>query len=247
MARITFELNKKEYIIPQYLSIGDYQKIYKVKDFFNEEYFMVKLINIITGAPIEELMKAKREKIQKITEYILAIIPDQQPNFIDRFELDGVEYGFIPKWRNMSFAEYADLDVLMTRKPEEILANLHIITAIVYRPITKSKSEHKFEIEEYSFSSTDERAELFKNKLDVKFSLGSQFFFTLFAKKYYLNTLISSVNWRKLNWMLLKLIWQFRGRIWKSLWKKNSDGLWFYQQFQMMILQDTIQSLKKEL
>lgn len=57
MKKITFELEGVEYKLPYYLTIGDYVKIFKVKDLFEDEYFSVKLINIITGAPMELLMK----------------------------------------------------------------------------------------------------------------------------------------------------------------------------------------------
>jgi len=247
MKRITFELEGKEYKLPEYLTIGDYVKIFKVKDLFQDEYFAIKLINIITGAPMELLMKANRQVINNLSGELLKIIPTEEPMFVDRFTLENVEYGFIPSWKNMSFGEFADLDTLMTRKPEEMLNYLHIITAILYRPITKVKSKHKFEIEEYNVGSMEERAELFRDKLNVEYALGSQFFFIHFAKIYSRNTLISSKTWVKTSWMQIKFVWRWRKQIWKSLWRKNSDGTLFLTELQMMMLQDTIASLRKEL
>lgn len=111
---------------------------------------------------------------------LLKIIPTREPGFTDEFTFEGVQYGFIPSWKNMSFGEFPDLDTLMTKKPEEFLNYLHIITAILYRPITKRKGKHKFEIEEYNVHTMEERAELFRDKLNVEYALGSQFFFIHF-------------------------------------------------------------------
>lgn len=246
MKKITFEIEGVEYKIPQYLTVGDYVKIFKVKDLFTDEYFAVKLISIVTGAPMELLMKTNREVVNHLSSEILKILPQEKPLFHDRFELNGVQYGFIPSWKKMTFGEFADLDTLMTKKQEEYLDYLHIITAILYRPITKQKSEHKFEIEEYTQHTLDDRAELFRDELDVKYMLGSQFFFTLFARNYLTRIPISFQIWMRLSWMQIKFAWKWRKRLWTILWKRNSDGTSFLIELQMMILQDTIQSLTRE-
>ena len=247
MKKITFELEGIEYKLPEYLTIGDYVKIFKVRDLFEDEYFSVKLINIITGAPMELLMKANRDVINTLSIELLKIIPTREPMFSDKFTFEGVEYGFIQSWKNMTFGEFADLDTLMTKKPEDFLNYLHIITAILYRPITKYKGKHKFEIEEYNVRTMEERAELFRDKLNVEYALGSQFFFIHFARTSFQNTPISSKMWMKISWMQIKFVWRWRKRILTNLWKKNSDGTWFLTELQMMILQDTIASLRKEL
>lgn len=246
MKKITFEIEGVEYKIPQFLTVGDYVKIFKVKDLFTDEYFAVKLISIVTGAPMDLLMKTNREVVNRLSAEILKIIPQEKPLFYDRFELNGVKYGFIPSWKKMSFGEFADLDTLMTKKQEEYLDYLHIITAILYRPITKQKSEHKFEIEEYNQHSLDDRAELFRDQLDVKYMLGSQFFFTLFAKSYSTHIPISFQTWMRISWIQMKFAWKWRKKLWKIVWNKSSDGTSFLIELQMMILQDTIQSFRKE-
>lgn len=239
MKRITFELQGKEYKIPQYITIGDYVKIFKVKGLFDDEYFSAKLISIVTGADLNVLLESTREEVQFISNEILKVLPFEKPGFVDRFELDGVHYGFIPSWKKMSFGEFADLDTLMTKKPEEILEYFHIITAILYRPITKEKSLHNFEIEKYNSDTLDDRAELFKNKLDVEYSLGAQFFFIQFARNYLSYTPISLKLWMRMSWEQIKFVWKYRKMIWKSLSKKDSDGISFLTELVTMTLQDT--------
>lgn len=244
--KLTFELEGKEYKIPQFISLGDYVKIYKVKGLFDDDYFATKLINILTGAPQDKLLQVERDKIDYIFQQVFSILPQGEPAFLDRFKLDGVEYGFIPSWRKMSFGEFADLDTLMTKKPEEMLDYLHIITAILYRPITKQKSQHEFEIEKYNQHTLETRADLFRNKLDVEIALGAQFFFIQFAKNYSNYTPISLKNWMKISWLQLKIAWKMRRWIWRKIvLRKDLGGTSFLTEFLKMTLQD-IQKLQKK-
>lgn len=242
MSKLTFELDGIEYKIPKLITIGDYVKLFKVKGLFEDDYFAVKLISLLTGAPQDKLLQVDRMKINYLFNEIYNVFPKGTPAFMNRFTLDGVDYGFIPTWKKMSFGEFADLDTLMTKKQEEVLDYLHIITAILYRPIIKEKSEHNFQIEKYNQQTLEERAELFKNKLDVEVSLGAQFFFTQFAKNVSNYTPMSLKNWMKISWIELKILWKMRKRIWKTLVsKKDSDGMLFLTELQTMILQ----SMKK--
>lgn len=243
--KLTFELEGQEYKIPQYITLGDYVKIFKVKDLFDDDYFATKLINILTGAPQKKLMEAEREKIDFIFRQIYSILPQNTPAFLDRFELDGIEYGFIPSWRKMSFGEFADLDTLMTKKPDEILDYLHIITAILYRPII-SKDKKKYTIEKYTQETLEDRAELFKKKLDVEVSLGAQFFFIQFAKNVSNYTPTSLTSWMKISWKQLRMLWMMRRILWKSLFKKDLDGTWYLTELLKMTYQNTEKLQKKQ-
>lgn len=247
MNKVTFELEGKEYKIPTHLTINDYVKVFKVKDLFDDDYFAAKLISIITGADMTKLLEADREKVGYVFEQIYKILPLDKPGFLDKFTLDGVEYGFIPSWKKMSFGEFADLDTLMTKKPDEVLDYLHIITAILYRPITKSKSKHNFEIEKYNQNTMEERSELFKNKLDIEVALGAQFFFTQFARIYSNYTPISLKMWMKISWIQLRVVWKMRKLIWKRIvLRKDLDGSSFSTEFAQMILQDIQKLLIKQ-
>ena len=244
---IEFEIKKKNYVIPEVLTIENYVKIYKVKDLLGEEYFQAKLINAITGAKLEDILKANHSKITYLSEYILSLFPPNDYPFIDKFELKGVEYGFIPSWKNMSFGEFVDLDTLLNKKPEEIVDNLHIICAIMYRPIISKKKDHDFQIEVYEVKSMEERAELFKKELDVKYVLGGNFFFSNFVNKY-LNSSPQSLTMRSRNFMRkMVLTWKMRKIIWKLLLNKHSDGMQLSIELAKTTLQNIIKSSKPPL
>ena len=100
--------------------------------------------------------------------------------------IDDIEYGFFPKWQELSFAEFVDMDTISTKPVSELLDMMHILAAIMYRPIVNQAGEHNFIIEDYDIKTMIKRSELFKEKLDVKILLGAQVFFYQFANRYFL-------------------------------------------------------------
>lgn len=245
MANIEFELKKKNYELPDYLSIGDYVKIFKVKDLFEDEYLKAKVINLLTDCPMETLLESENHKVDFLATTIFAMVPKPPYNLIDSFELDGVKYGYLPSYKEITFGEFADLDTLLTKKPEEIMDYMHVIAAIMYRPIISEKSKHDFKIEKYNQDTLNERAELFKKKLDVKFALGGQFFFTNFALTYSNYTRQSLTLRIMKNWEMIKFLWKHKWTIMKLVSKKDLDGMSFLIESQRIELQNTIKSLKK--
>lgn len=241
---IKFKIEQQEYIVPEKITIENYVKIFKIKDFFSEDYFAAKLINIVTGAPVEDLLQVDYEKVNYVANYLMTLFPTDKPKFIDRFELNGVHYGFFPNWKDLTFAEFVDLDTISTKKPDEILDMLHILAAIMFRPIVSEKSQHEFEIEKYDVKTMKERADLFKKELDIKYVLGGQFFFIKYAKIFSGYTQMSSIP--KLSiWTKIKLVWTLRKIIWALIFKKSSGGSWSLTELQQMILRSTSMSIKK--
>jgi hypothetical protein len=241
---IRFKIDEKEYNLPSYITIENYSKIFKIKDLFSEDYFAARLINILTDVTVEDLLECDYQEISYISSYILSLIPMETPKFEDRFELDGVQYGFFPNWKDLTFAEFIDMDTLSTKKSDEILDYLHILAAIMYRPIVEEKSKHDFKIEKYDVNKMKERAELFKKKLDVKYILGAQFFFIKFAKRFSSYTQLSSIP--KLSiWMKMKIIWKMRRLIVSLIFKNRSVGSLSSTELLEMILRSTNLSIKK--
>jgi hypothetical protein len=235
---IKFKLNKVEYKIPTILSIDNYVKIYKIKDLFTDEYFSAKLVSIVCGAPLEELLDTDYQQVDYVATEILKLVPTEKPKFKDRFELNGVQYGFFPSWEDLSFAEFIDMDTLSTKKEEELLNVLHILSAIMYRPITEEKNIHDFKIEKYDLEKMKVRAEIFKKELDVNIVLGAQFFFINYASRF--SSYIQLSLMKKPSWMMtLKLLWVLRIPIWKRLFSKRSGGSLSSIELAEMILRNT--------
>ena len=242
---VKFTIQEKEYELKDYLSIEDYVKIYKVKELFTDEYFAAKLISLVTDCPFEDLLKSDYEQINYLASYVLSLIPQEKElKLIDRFELDGIKYGFFPNWRDLTFAEFVDIDTISTKKPDELLNMLHILAAIMYRPIEHEITEHNFLIEEYDVKTMVPRSELFKKKMDMRYVLGAQTFFTKLEKRYSLYSqasLIQKIKWTK----KIKIYWKMRKWIWAAVFKKRTDGMLSSIELLKMILQNTTTSTKK--
>ena len=241
---IKFKIEEKEFTIPDYMSIGDYVKIYKVKDLFTEEYFAAKLLNIVSNAPLDLLLESEYNEIEFLAYTILSKMSHPDETFYDRFELDGVHYGFFPNWRDLTFAEFVDMDTISSKKPDELLDMLHILAAVMYRPIIEETSEHDFKIEEYDMISLKKRAELFKKKLDIKYIIGAQFFFIKFAKKYLSYSQQYSMPTLSI-WKQMKWIWHMWRMIYKIRSKRSLGGSSWSTELQKMILLSTSTSTRK--
>jgi hypothetical protein len=241
---IKFKVDDLEYKVPTFISIENYVKIFKQKDIFSDDYFAARIISEVTNCPVEDLLQGDAQEMNYVAAYILSLIPQETPKFIDRFELDGIHYGFFPKWRDLTYAEFVDMDTISTKKPDELLSLLHILASIMYRPIIKERSTHDFDIEKYNLESMKERAELFKKKLDIKYILGAQFFFINYARIFSSYTQMSLMKKIPM-WTKIKLVWKMRKMIRNIVFKRHSVGLSSQTELLEMILQNTTISTKK--
>jgi hypothetical protein len=242
---IKFKIEGEPFSIPEIISIENYVKIFKVKDLFDEDYFAAKLVSIVSGAPLKDLLDGGFDEVNYLASHILNIIPKQDEiKFIDKFELNGVKYGFFPNWRDLTFAEFVDLDTISTKKQDELLDLLHILAAIMYRPIVTQRTEHDYDIEMYDVNTMKKRAELFKKELDVKYILGAQFFFIKFAKRY-LSYSPPSSTLKIGMWTKIKIIWMMWRIIFKMGSVKSLDGFLSSTKSLTTTLQNTNTSTRK--
>lgn len=240
---ITFEIEGKVYELPKFINPEQYAKIFKLKDVLEDQYFAVKLLSTLSGCPEEELETVNYQQIKHLSTYAMTMFPMQREKFVDRFTVDGVEYGFLDSWKNLSFAEWVDLDTLITKNPDQLMDNIPIILAIMYRPIIEEK-KNKYIIEKYNPETVEQRADLFKTKLDIRTYFGTMVFFSLFAKRYTTNIQQSSM---KVNlWTQMNLLWKYRRTI-RSLLKGDGDGTSYSIDSLTMILQNTVKSYRRPL
>jgi hypothetical protein len=108
-----------------------------------------------------------KKEADKTLKDVLVILNDK-PDFIQRFEFDGVEYGFLPKLDDISVGEYIDLDEYIKDGKQ-----LHKIAAILYRPVIKSNGK-LYDIEKYEGTSKYANTMM---KVDYKVVLGAMVFF----------------------------------------------------------------------
>ena len=78
------------------------------------------------------------------------------------FEIDGIEYGFLPDLDEITLGEWADIEHNIK---DGLDKNIHKIMAVLFRPIT-SREDKMYSIEAYKDGR--ERAEKFKKKMNAE-------------------------------------------------------------------------------
>ena len=68
---------------------------------------------------------------------------DVEHQMLNRFQINGKDYGFIPDLENISFGEYVDLDTFMGDND-----NLHRAMNVLYRPIDLKQGQ-RYTLKEY--------------------------------------------------------------------------------------------------
>ena len=210
---------RKEVIVPNQLkeiTLAQYQKYLKIQEDNKDEKFLaVKMIEIFCGIRGDLIMKMKANSIQDITS-VLAEMFEQKPLLVREFEMNGINYGFIPSLEDISFGEYVDLDTYISDT-----SNMHRAMAVLYRPIVQ-RYDNKYLIEEYKGENSEKMKDM---PMDAV--LGSILFF------YHLGMDLSKV-------MLNYLQEEEMTSAQQAILQKNGDG---FNQFSTSLIQ-TLQELK---
>jgi hypothetical protein len=148
------------------ITLEQYQKFLKIAEENPEGNFLnAKMIEIFCGIPLSDSYKLKMSSVSAIID-ILNDMLSVTPNHVEKFTLNGVQYGFIPDLDEMSLGEYIDLD-------NNIIswAEMHKAMNVLYRPI-KIKKGDKYSIEDYDVSNPEALKDM---PLDA--AIGAVFFF----------------------------------------------------------------------
>ena len=120
--------------IPEYLSIGEYQKLSKLDHLSDLEKTM-EIVHTVTTIDKDTLAKWTPNQLASIGESVLNLMDFDNATFYPIIEFNDVLYGYRPISK-MTLGEYVDLERLC----KEAASNLHEITALLYRPIIKDKT-----------------------------------------------------------------------------------------------------------
>jgi len=123
------------------ITLGQYQEFSKL-DITKESEVQSKMIEIFCKVPTNVVRSMKAKDITDICTIINNMF-DVEHQMLNRFDLNGVKYGFIPDLENMSFGEYVDLDTFMGDND-----NLHRAMNVLYRPIDLLQGQ-RYTLKEY--------------------------------------------------------------------------------------------------
>jgi len=160
---------KLEINVPTSLSeitLGQYQKYLKIAENNQDGNFLdAKMIEIFCGVPLSESYKIKMSSVRAVIDILNELI-STTPNHVERFKMNGTEYGFVPDLDELTLGEYVDLDNNISNWD-----NMHVAMNVLYRPIKHSQGR-KYNIVEYSVDNENKMKDM---PLDAV--IGSIFFF----------------------------------------------------------------------
>ena len=215
---------KIELTIPTTLNdikLVQYQKFLSIaKDNEESEFLQQKMVQLFCGIDLKDVAQIRYKDVAEITANINNLFTKDN-QFIQRFKMGGVEFGFIPNLDEMSTGEYMDLDTYITDWD-----TMHNAMAVLYRPIT-NKLGNKYQIEEYKGSVT--YADVMRHApLDVV--LGAMVFFYTLGN----DLLKSTINYLEGNQELQNI-----------LTKHNLENVGDGIQVSMLLLKETLEDLMK--
>ena len=150
------------------ITLEQYQEFIKIQSNSNDEEFIAqKMISIFCDITMVEVLKIRLTSLNDLVKHFGELF-NKKPKLQERFELGGVEYGFIPSLEKLSFGEYIDLETNLAKWED-----YHIALSVLYRPIT-NKVSNMHDIEEYN--PNEQKQNLMKlAPLDV--AIGATLFF----------------------------------------------------------------------
>jgi hypothetical protein len=101
----------------------------------DKEFFMFKTIEIFCGVDIALVSKMRLRDAESISNEVLGVLQQNVP-FTNKFELDGVKYGFIPDLQAISLGEFIDLEEGLSKDKD-----FHKAASVMFRPIVKEFGE----------------------------------------------------------------------------------------------------------
>lgn len=148
--KIKFKVPTRLNDIPLY-QYQKFQTILKANEDNEESTFVqMKMLEIFCEADINQIRKYDIAKFEAAVKQLGATLEDKDYQHLNIIEVNGKEYGFIPKLEDMTMGEYVDLESSLTN-PDLF----HKAMAVMYRPII-SKVRDTYTIAPYTASSTIE-------------------------------------------------------------------------------------------
>lgn len=143
------------------------------------------MLALYLGITVDELRDLPVDQIRFVegvlSSHILRPNPD---DVVFTFQHEGITYGLENDWGNMKWGQWVDLEVFSQQ--DRITDSIHIIMALLYRPvILENGTEYK--LSEFKSSEVMERAEIFRKNLPVAYWFGCANFFFLIAREFISN------------------------------------------------------------
>ena len=130
------------------ITLSQYQKYeYKLSELekleADESIKIQSKISTLCGISMSDVLNIEMVDVWKISN-ILDNILRQEPELVEKIDLNGVKFGWLPDLDSMKYGEFLDLNNNISN-----WETMHIAMGVLYRPILKEDSRGKYAVEEY--------------------------------------------------------------------------------------------------
>ena len=196
---IEIQLNDRVVKVQPEITIEQFQRLQHKEDLYKTS--PADLLSMLLSVPVNELKDLPLNQMEFVQSYLMSQMTESslKDELYNIFTHNGVEYGLENDWSKLAWGAWMDIEVFSAEKIEE---NIHLIMAILYRPVTEKKNG-KYKIKPYKADEIEDRAYEFR-QLPVKYWFGVSSFFFLTATIYTTNIKNSLMWTNKINNWILK-------------------------------------------
>ena len=186
---IKVKIDDQEIKIPTELTIEKYQKIQKSPDKYKDP---AELLALYIGISLDELKDLPVEEISFMESVLSSHLNAPTSDLIYTFTHNGVLYGLENDWGNMKFGQWTDMEVFS--QPDKVYESIHILLALLYRPIEIQKDQKTYVLTEYKNADVLPRAtEFLTAPVNIWFGCANFFFH---ISREYISNIENSLRWK---------------------------------------------------
>jgi hypothetical protein len=195
---IEIQLNDRVVKVEPEITIEQFQRLQNKEELYKTS--MPDLLSLLLKVPVNELKDLPLNQMEFVQSYLMSQMTESslKDELYNIFTHNNVEYGLENDWSKLAWGAWMDMEVFSSEKIEE---NIHLIMAILYRPVIERKNG-KYKIAPYKADEIEDRAYEFR-QLPIKYWFGASSFFFLTATIYTTN-IKNSLMWtnRINNWIV---------------------------------------------
>jgi hypothetical protein len=130
------------------ITLRQYQKYeYKLEELekleVDESLKIQSKISTLCGISMTDVLNIEMVDVWKISN-ILDNILRQEPELVEKVNLNGTKFGWLPELDGMKYGEFLDLNNNVSN-----WETMHIAMGVLYRPIIKEDSRGRYAVEDY--------------------------------------------------------------------------------------------------
>ena len=196
---IEIQLNDRVVKVQPEITIEQFQRLQNKEEIYKTS--PPDLLSLFLNVPVNELKDLPVNQMEFVQSYLMSQMTETslKDELYNVFTYNGVEYGLENDWSKLAWGAWMDMEVFSAENIEE---NIHLLMAILYRPIIEKKNG-KYKIAPYKADEIEDRAYMFR-QLPVKYWFGASSFFFLTATIYTSNIKSSLELTNKTNKMIMK-------------------------------------------